>query len=209
MWHCIHCVVSCGCRCCVLILIEEQFSIFQYSVVYLIGGIFLFDIPGTQYTVYLVANTWNTLVLATFCWCFIHLCLRVLFVRVLVVMTRPPKHTNVAFLRLFSPPLPLSLSTFWVLRYGNDNDRYRYRYRCYVGLIAPIFFLSFDIQHWSPPHAGPAKKPLHHQFGRAGLNFWSLDLKFWDVIRKPLAEERLFSFWLTLGHGKVATNPKS
>ena len=48
----------------------------------------------------------------------------------------PPQKYELGFLRRSSSQLlSLSLSTFWVFRFGNDNYRYRYRYRSYFGLI--------------------------------------------------------------------------
>ena len=52
----------------------------------------------TQYTIYLEANTWNTLILGTFCWCCTHVCLRVF-----VLMSRPPqKIEHVLFAPVFA-----------------------------------------------------------------------------------------------------------
>ena len=95
----------------------------------------MFSFSCTQYPIYLVANPWNALILGTFCWCCIHL-----YLRVLVLVTRSPKNINTGILRRFSPPLSLSLSlslsTLWVFRFGNDNYHYRYHYR----LILPKRF---------------------------------------------------------------------
>ena len=83
------------------------------------------NIPGS--------HTWNTSILRTFClvsYSFVFAGSRVGHAN------PPPQKYELGFLRRSSSQLlSLSLSTFWVFRFGNDNYRYRYRYRSYFGLI--------------------------------------------------------------------------
>ena len=103
--------------------------VLQTTIVYLIRYIFSFscsytihDITGSQYQEFV--DPGNVL-LVLYPFVFMGFC----------VITRPPKNLNMGLFASFSPPLSLSLSTFWVFRFGNDNCGYRYRYRSYFGLI--------------------------------------------------------------------------
>ena len=97
LWHHIHLVLSCGCRCA-LVLIDSYmcsshirdevyifFFIYQYTILR------VHNIAGSQYLEYVDPGN-LLLVLYSF-----------IFTRVFVLMTRPPKKLNLISLRRFSP----------------------------------------------------------------------------------------------------------
>ena len=113
-------------------LIEEHLHVIQYySVIYLIRCIYIFSCTPT---IYLEANTWNTLILVT-CWCSIHLYLRGF------VLTTPIFFEHGLFAPVFGSMINIVIVIdLWFFQFCNDNYRYRYSYPSRFGLIVPKRF---------------------------------------------------------------------